>query len=293
MKKIGFIGLGLMGRPMAERLLAAGHPMIVHNRSQGPVREMVSKGAGSGSSPREVAANVNVVITMVPDAPDVEKIALGDGGIIEGAHDSLIYIDMSTISPSTTRHVGRILAGKGVRMLDAPVSGGVLGAQNGTLSIMVGGDESAFRECLPIFNVLGKTIVHHGELGLGEVAKLCNQILVSLQMLSVCEAFTLASKCGLDLNKLLESVRGGAAASWTLSNLAPRILKGDLEPGFRASHQNKDLKHLINLAYELKVPLPGVSLVQQLFSALEAEGLGEKGTQALIAVYRKMANLTS
>ena len=292
MKNVGFIGVGLMGKPMSSRLLETGYPLIVHNRSSASVEELSAKGAKIASSPREVASQVDVVITMLPDSPDVEKVALGENGILDGAHEGLIYIDMSTISPSTTRKVADTLGERGVKMLDAPVSGGVWGAENGTLSIMVGGAEEVFKESLDVFEAMGKTIVHQGENGLGQTTKLCNQILTALHMEAICEALTLGSKAGLDLNKLLQSVSGGAAGSWALSNLAPRIVKGDLEPGFKASHQNKDLRHVLSLAYDMKLSLPGTSVAHQLFSSLEANGKGDKGTQALISVYKKLSSIS-
>tara|TARA_B100000949_G_C14244365_1_gene435104 strand:- start:390 stop:1271 length:882 start_codon:yes stop_codon:yes gene_type:complete len=291
MKKVGFIGLGLMGKPMSSRLISAGYEVIVHNRSISSSEEISAKGAEIALSPKDVASKVDVVISMLPDSDDVEKVAIQKNGVCDASHEGLIYVDMSTISPSVTRRISKTMNQYGIRMLDAPVSGGVWGAENGTLSIMVGGDESAFNDCLDIFNTLGKTIVYHGKSGLGQVTKLCNQVLTALHIQAICEALTLGGKAGLDLDKLLESVSGGAAGSWALNNLAPRIVKKDLEPGFKASHQNKDLRHVLNLADELKLPLPGVALVRQLFSALEAEGKGNKGTQALISIYNKLSGI--
>ena len=289
MKKVGFIGLGLMGKPMSTNLLKAGYSLTVYSRSPGPVEEIVAKGAVAASSPEEVAKKLDVIITMLPDAPDVEKVVLGPSGVISGASPGSTVIDMSTISPKVTREIGEKLREKDVNMLDAPVSGGQWGAIEGTLSIMVGGPKQVFDECLPILQALGKNIVYEGENGAGQTTKLCNQIIVSLNMLAVCEGLILGAKAGLDMNKLLEAVSAGAAGSWSLSNLAPRILKGDLEPGFKIAHQQKDLRHVLSTAEELGLPLPGTALVHELYKVVESEGLGGKGTQGLIIALQKMA----
>ena len=276
---VGFIGLGLMGRPMARNLLRAGYPLTVWNRSQPGIEEMVRDGASPASSPEDVARQSDVVITMVTDSPDVEKVALGPKGIIEGGHPGLVHIDMSTISPAVTRRIASHLAEKGIEMLDAPVSGGDTGAQAGTLSIMVGGKEETFQRCRPIFEVLGRTIVHCGPNGAGQTVKLCNQIVVALNNLAMCEALVFATKTGVDTRRMLEAVGAGAASSWALLNLAPRILARDFRPGFKVAHQQKDLRLALETAEEQAIPLPGTSLVHQLFAAVEAEGLGVEGTR--------------
>jgi 3-hydroxyisobutyrate dehydrogenase len=287
---IGFIGLGIMGRPMAHNLLKAGYPLTVWNRSQPGIDELARDGASPGSSPDDVARQSDVIITMVTDSPDVEKVALGPRGIIEGARPGLVHIDMSTISPAVTRRIAAQLAEKGIEMLDAPVSGGDTGAQAGTLSIMVGGKEEVFERCRPIFEVLGRTIVHCGPSGAGQTVKLCNQIVVALNNLAMCEALLFATKAGVDTRRMLEAVGAGAASSWALLNLAPRILARDFRPGFKVAHQQKDLRLALETAEQQAIPLPGTSLVHQLFAAVEAEGLGAEGTQALVKALEKLAS---
>jgi 3-hydroxyisobutyrate dehydrogenase len=286
---VGFIGLGIMGRPMARHLLRAGYPLTVWNRSQPGIEELVRDGASPGSSPEDVARQSDVLITMVTDSQDVEKVALGPKGIIEGGRPGLIHIDMSTISPTVTRRIASRLAEKGIEMLDAPVSGGDTGAQAGTLSIMVGGKEETFQRCRPIFEVLGRTIVYCGPNGAGQTVKLCNQIVVALNNLAMCEALVFATKAGVDTRRMLEAVGAGAASSWALLNLAPRILARDFRPGFKVAHQQKDLRLALETAEEQAIPLPGTSLVHQLFAAVEAEGLGAEGTQALVKALEKLA----
>ncbi|MEM3693182.1 MAG: NAD(P)-dependent oxidoreductase [Candidatus Bathyarchaeia archaeon] len=281
-KRVGFIGLGVMGMPMATNILKAGYPLTVWNRTREKMRGLVSMGALPGESPKDVAEKSDVVITMVADSPDVEQVILGPQGVIEGAHPGLIVVDMSTISPSVTRRIAKELEKKGIRMLDAPVSGGDVGAKQGTLSIMVGGPEDAFKECLPIFEVLGKRITYMGPSGSGQITKLCNQVICALNIQAVCEGLMLAAKAGLDLEKMLNVVTGGAASSWMLSNLAPKMINRDFEPGFKISHQLKDLRHALSLAEDLKIPLPGTALVSQLFRIVEALGMGDRGTSAAI-----------
>ncbi len=289
--RIGFIGLGIMGKPMARNLLKAGYPLTVWNRSQPAIEELVGDGASPGSSPEDVAHQSDVIITIVTDSPDVEKVALGPNGIIEGGQPGLVHIDMSTISPAVTRRIASRLAEKGVEMLDAPVSGGDTGAQAGTLSIMVGGKEETFQRCRPIFEVLGRTIVHCGPNGAGQTVKLCNQIVVALNNLAMCEALVFATKAGVDTRRMLEAVGAGAASSWALLNLAPRVLARDFRPGFKVAHQQKDLRLALETAEQQAVPLPGTSLVHQLFAAIEAEGLGAEGTQALVKALEKLASV--
>jgi 2-hydroxy-3-oxopropionate reductase len=286
---IGFIGLGIMGRPMARNLLKTGYPLTVWNRSQLGIKELVRDGASPGSSPEDVARRSDVIITIVTDSPDVEKVALGSEGIIEGGRPGLVHIDMSTISPAVTRRIASRLAEKGIEMLDAPVSGGDTGAQAGTLSIMVGGKEETFQRCRPIFEVLGRTVVHCGPSGAGQTVKLCNQIVVALNNLAMCEALVFAAKAGVDTRRMLEAVSAGAASSWALLNLAPRILARDFRPGFKVAHQQKDLRLALETAEQEAIPLPGTSLVHQLFAAVEAEGLAAEGTQALVKALEKLA----
>ncbi|RJS83195.1 NAD(P)-dependent oxidoreductase [Candidatus Bathyarchaeota archaeon] len=285
-KRIGFIGLGVMGKPMATNLR---YPLTVWNRTRSKMEDLVKMGAAPGESPKDVAEKSDVVITMVTDSAAVEAVILGPSGVIEGVRPGMIVIDMSTISPSVTRRIAEKLKEKGVEMLDAPVSGGDIGAKQGTLSIMVGGSEEVFKECLPIFEVLGKRITYMGTNGMGQMTKLCNQVICALNIQAVCEGLILGAKAGLDLEKLLSVVTAGAAGSWMLSNLGPKIIKRDFEPGFKMVHQLKDLRLALAQASELNVPLPGTALVNQMFKAVEAAGLGEKGTQAAIVAVEKLA----
>lgn len=290
--RVGFIGLGIMGRPMAGHLIDAGHTLTVWNRSRPGIDALVEKGATAGGSPADVASQSEVVFTMVGDSPDVEQVALGANGIIHGASAGLIHVDMSTISPAVTRRIATAYAEKGIEMLDAPVSGGEAGAINAALSIMVGGSESAFERAKPLFEAMGKSITHCGPSGAGQTVKLCNQVLVSVTNLAVCEAMVLSKKAGVAPRTMLQAVSGGAAASWQLLNLGPRMLDGDFRPGFKVWHQQKDLRLALEVAREAALPLPGLALVHQLFAALEADGLGEAGTQALVKTLEKLGNVS-
>lgn len=291
-ERVGFIGLGIMGAPMSKNLIKAGYPLTVYNRSKrSAVDELVSLGATAEMSPKEVAQKSDVVITIVTDSPDVDAVILGPNGVIEGARSGMTVIDMSTISPKVTRNIAAKLAEKGVDMLDAPVSGGDKGAIAGTLSIMVGGKKEVFDKYLPIFEAMGKKIVHVGDHGMGQTVKLCNQIVGGLNILSMCEGLIFGAKMGVDLEKMLEAVGAGAAGSWMISNLAPRVLKRDFEPGFMIDLQQKDLRIALSMAEELNIPLPATSLVHQLFAAIQADGRGSKGTQALINALEKLANI--
>ncbi len=289
-ERIGFIGLGIMGRPMARNLMKAGYALTVWNRSRPGIAALVAEGAQEAASPRDVAQRSGVVITILGDSPDTERVALGDDGIIAGADDGLVHIDMSTISPAVTRSIAERYAAAGVEMLDAPVSGGEQGAIDGTLSIMAGGKREVFDRCRPLFETMGKTIVYCGAVGSGQVVKLCNQVVVGLNNLAMSEALVLAAKAGVDPATMVEAVRAGAGSSWALHNLAPKVLSGDFKPGFKVWQQQKDLRLALELADQGHTPLPGTALVRQLFAALEAEGLGEAGTQALVKALEKLAN---
>lgn len=287
--RVGFIGLGIMGKPMARNLLGAGYTLTVWSRSAPGIAALVSEGATPASSAREVAERSDIVITMVGYAEDVEKVALGPAGIIEGAHDCLTYIDMSTIAPDVTRHISKQLGAAGIEMLDAPVSGGEQGAIDGTLSIMVGGEEEAFKRCLPLFEAMGKKVVLCGSAGSGQVVKLCNQVIVGLNNLAVCEALLLCVKAGVDPRPMLDAVGAGAASSWAVHNLAPKMLGRDFRAGFKIEHQQKDLRYAIATAGTVRAPVPGTMLVHELFARLEDQGLGGEGTQALIKSLEELA----
>ena len=288
-KRIGFIGLGLMGSGMSMNLLRAGFPLTIWNRTPSKMKPLLDAGAGGAGSPREVAEMSDVVVDIVTDSPDVEEVLLGPEGVIQGARPGTVVVDMSTISPSVTRRIAEELGKKGVRMLDAPVSGGDVGAREGTLSIMVGGEEEVYEECLPIFRAMGRTITHVGRNGMGQTVKLVNQILVGMNMLGVAEALMFARKSGVDLEKCLAAVSGGAAGSWQLTNNGAKLLRGDLEPGFKVKDYIKDLRLIMEAAADAEMPLMGTSVVQQMFRSLDAEGLRQKGTQAVIRAVEKLA----
>jgi len=290
-KKIGFIGLGVMGMPMAENLLKAGYPVTVWNRTASKMEEPVSLGAVATDSPKEVAEKSDIVIIMVGDSPDVEVVVLGPSGVIEGARPGLVVVDMSSISPIATHRIAEALEKKGAKMLDAPVSGGDIGAREATLSIMVGGPKDVYEECLPIFKALGKQITYMGETGAGQATKLCNQVICALHIQAVCEGLILGVKLGLDLERLLQVVTAGYANSRILSHLGPKMINRDFRPGFKMRHQLKDLKNALTTAASLKLPLPCTALVYQLFRAVEAMGLEEQGTQTAILIMEKLAEL--
>jgi 3-hydroxyisobutyrate dehydrogenase len=288
--RIGFIGLGIMGSSMARNLLKAGFQLTVYNRSRPPLDLLVSAGAKSAPSPKAVAERSDLVITMVTDSEAVEEVVMGPGGVVEGAHEGLVLIDMSTISPSVTRSVSASLAARGVSMLDAPVSGGDTGAREGTLTIMVGGTAPVFEACLPILQVLGKRVVHMGATGAGQLTKLANQILVACNMIGVCECLNFAKKAGLDVGKLIDSLSAGAASSWSLVNLGPKVAKRDFAPGFKVKLLQKDLRYVLSSANDLNAPLPATALVHQLYTVLEEEGLGDLGTQALLTAIEQLSS---
>ena len=280
--KLGFVGLGIMGRPMVKNLLEAGYEVVVWNRSEPGIQDTVGAGATRAESPADVAAKSDVVLSCVTDSPDVERVYLGENGVIESLREGMICIDHSTISPTVARQVADTLAAKGVRMLDAPISGGEIGAIEARLSIMVGGDDGAFTECTPIFEAMGQRITYIGASGAGQTTKLCNQIAGALTNLAACEALLLAAKSGVNMEAMLEAISGGAAGSWVLDNLAPKVLKRDFDPGFMIRLQQKDLRLVMEAAKELKLALPGISMVNQLFQAVEARGLEDEGVQALV-----------
>ena len=289
MKRIGFIGLGIMGGAMSTNLLKTGFPLTVWNRTPEKMRPLLEAGAKPVKSPKEVAERSDIVIDMVTDSKDVEEVLLGKEGVIHGARPGTIVVDMSTISPIVTKEIAKKLGEKGIRMLDAPVSGGDIGARNATLSIMVGGDAETYEECLPVFQAMGKTITYIGGHGDGQVCKAVNQILVGVNVLGVAEALMFAHKAGVDMDKVLAAVSGGAAGSWQLANNGPKMLKGDYAPGFKVKDYIKDLRIIMETAAETKTPLVETAVVQQMFRNLDAEGLRDKGTQAVIVAVEKLA----
>ena len=290
---IGFIGLGIMGRPMARNLLKAGYPLVVHSRSRGPVDELVAAGATAGASAKDVAGRSDVLITMLPNSPDVELVALGRDGIIEGARRGLVYADMSTISPIVSQKVAQALEAKGVRMLDAPVSGGEKGAIDGALSIMVGGEQAVFDSVLPIFQAMGKTITRLGPLGFGGFTKLANQIIVAVNLTALAEALTLAKKAGLDRELTLKALAGGLAGSKCLDQKAPNYVAGNYQPGFKIDLHFKDLGLIMESARALGVPLPATAVVQELFSALRVKGRGGLDHSGVITLLEDLAGVSA
>lgn len=290
---IGFIGLGIMGRPMAKNLLKAGYPLVVHSRSRGPVDELAAAGAKVGTSPRDVAAQVDVLITMLPNSPDVEVVALGTNGIIEGIREGLLFIDMSTISPLVSQKVGKTLGDKAVRMrmLDAPVSGGEKGAIDAALSIMVGGAKEDFDRALPIFQAMGKTITHLGPLGAGGFTKLANQVIVAMNLTALGEALTLARKAGLDRALTLKALGGGLAGSKCLEQKTPNYLSGAYNPGFKIDLHFKDLGLIMESSRALGVPLPCTAVVQELFNAMRVKGKGGLDHSGVITLLEELAGL--
>jgi len=289
---IGFIGLGIMGRPMARNLLKAGYSLVVHSRSRGPVDEIAGAGAKIGTSPRDVAAQCDVLITMLPNSPDVEQVVLGRDGVIEGARPGMILLDMSTISPLVSQKIGAALAAKSVKMLDAPVSGGEKGAIDGALSIMVGGDKAVFDKALPIFQAMGKTITHLGPLGAGGFTKLANQIIVAVNLTALGEALTLAKKAGLDRELTLTALAGGLAGSKCLDQKKPNYLADTYNPGFKIDLHYKDLGLIMESARALGVPLPATAAVQELFSALRVKGRGGLDHSGVITLLEDLAGLS-
>ena len=290
-EKVGFIGLGIMGGGMAANLLNAGYEVVVWNRTARKMEPLVERGAIAAGAPQEVAEQTSIIIICVSDTPDVESVILGEHGVIHGIQSGALVIDTSTISPQTTRDIAAKLAERGAFMLDAPISGGSEGAKNGTLSIMVGGDEEQFQRALPYFEAMGKTITRVGDQGAGQMVKIVNQILVVVNMLAVSEALVFAEAGGLDLQKTLAAVEGGAAGSWMLSNRGSQAIVRDWRPGFTIDLQQKDLRLAIEAADQLGAPVIATSLVYNMYRTLQRQGLGEIGNHALIQALEKMSGI--
>jgi 3-hydroxyisobutyrate dehydrogenase len=289
---LGFIGLGIMGAAMAGHLRRAGHPLFVHTRTKIKARELLEGGAVWCDTPAEVATHCRLLLTMVTDTPDVEAVLLGPRGAAERLEAGAHVVDLSTISPAAAARMAGRLAERGVTLLDAPVTGGDVGARTATLTIMVGGPREGFERVRPVLEHLGRRIVHVGPSGSGQMLKACNQILCAVNMIGVCEALLLARRAGLDLNVALDTLAGGAGGSWAWTNLGRRIVDGDLEPAFKIGLMQKDLRIVQSAAQELGLPLPGTALAQQLFRAVEAgPGGGELGTQAMILALERLAGM--
>jgi 3-hydroxyisobutyrate dehydrogenase len=288
---VALLGLGLMGRPMALNLLRAGYPLTVYNRTRAKAETLAAEGATVAGTPREAAQAVEFAIVCVSDSPDVVEVVAGPEGLLQGSRPGLTIIDMSTISPEVTRTLAAQAAERGAAFVDAPVSGGTMGAEKGTLSIMAGGEAEAVERCRPIFEVLGSRLVHCGSSGAGQTVKLCNQVLVAGNLLALAECLVFARKAGVDPATMIEAVESGAAGSWTVSNLGPRLLRRDLEPGFMVETALKDMRLVMETADANGVPLPGTALAQQLWRSCAALGLGRKGTQAMLVALEQLAGL--
>lgn len=290
-RTLGFIGLGIMGKPMAKNLLKAGFPLVVLDLNKAAMEDLVKAGAFAAHSSREVAERTEVIITMLPDSPEVKQVILEKNGVSEGIRPGSLVIDMSSINPLVTQEIARRLEEKGAKMLDAPVSGGEAGAIQGTLAIMVGGEKEVFEDCMEIFKTMGKSIVHVGAIGAGGYVKLVNQIIVALNIASVGEAFSLGVKAGLDPQVIFQAIRGGLAGSQVLEAKAPMIFGRNFKPGFKINLHQKDLHNALSTGKDLGVPLPLSSFVQQIFISLMTEGRGEDDHSALATFFEKMARV--
>lgn len=290
-KLVGIIGTGIMGAPMAQNLLSAGYNVSVFSRTKSRTDELVRLGAVWMASPAALAAEVDQIISCVPDSPDAEQVYRGESGVCRGLRKGTLCIDMSTIAPATAKEIAHEVQANGGAFLDAPISGGKTGAQAGTLAIMVGGAAEDVARARPLFDVVGESVVHCGPVGAGQLTKLCNQILCGLNLLGVSEAITFAKRVGLDPEKMLQAVAKGAAGSWALDNLGPRMIKRDFNPMFMVDLQQKDLRITLSTAQGENVPLPGTALVHQLLAANQAADEGHEGTQALIKTIERLANL--
>ncbi len=290
-ERIGFIGIGIMGQGMTRNLLKAGFDLTIWNRTEEKMTPIVEAGAQAGENPADVAAKSDVIVLCVSDTPDVDEVLFGEDGVLEGAREGALVVDCSTISPIQTQAFAEKLAERGVHMLDAPISGGSEGAAKGTLSIMVGGEAEQFERALPVLNAMGKTITRVGGNGAGQMVKLVNQILVVNGMLALAEAFLFAQAGGLDLEKTLQAVAGGAAGSWALSNRGPQIIERDWRPGFMIDLQQKDVRLILEAAGELGVPVLGCSNAYHFYRTLQKRGLGAEGNHALIKALEYMADI--
>lgn len=290
-EKIGFVGLGIMGRGMVDNLMKAGFDVTVWNRTASRMEPFVAKGATAATSPKHVGELCDIIITCVSDTPDVEAVILGEDGIIHGASAGNLVIDMSTINPVNTLEIAKQLNAKGIAMLDAPISGGSEGAANGTLSIMIGGAEADVARAQPYFEAMGKTITHVGEQSAGQTVKLSNQILCVVNMLAASEALLFAKAGGVDLEKMLQAVTGGAAGSWMLANRGPQVINDDWQPGFTIDLQQKDLRLVLGAADKMGIPVVATSLCFNMYRTLQAQGLGSEGNHGLVKALEAMAGI--
>jgi 2-hydroxy-3-oxopropionate reductase len=291
MKKIGFIGLGIMGKPMSKNLLRAGYPLLIYDIVPAALDEIVRAGAEKATSPKDVAARTDVIITMLPNSPHVKEVVLGKNGIIEAARPGSILIDMSSIAPLVSREIAAKLAEKKIRMLDAPVSGGEPKAIDGTLSIMVGGSKADFDESLPLLKVMGASVVLCGEIGAGNVTKLANQIVVAANIAAVSEALVLAAKAGVNPDLVHQAIRGGLAGSTVMDAKAPMMMDRNFKPGFRINLHIKDLNNVLETARGINVPTPLTDEIMAMMQSLKDEGMGDADHSALVRYYEKIAGI--
>jgi 2-hydroxy-3-oxopropionate reductase len=291
MSKVGFIGLGIMGKPMSRNLIKAGYQLVIYDIDKAPVEELKQAGAEVGLSPMDVAARAHVIITMLPNSPHVKAAVLGKDGVIEGAHKGSIVVDMSSITPIVSREISEALTHKGIKMLDAPVSGGEPKAIDGSLSIMVGGAQADFDEVLPIFKAMGSSAVLTGGSGAGSVTKLANQIIVQLNIAAVSEALVMATKAGVDPELVYKAIRGGLAGSTVLDAKAPLMLDRKFDPGGRISTNLKDIANVLETSHEIGVPLPLTAVVMEILQALKADGMGNLDHGAIVRFYEKLAHV--
>jgi 3-hydroxyisobutyrate dehydrogenase len=289
--RIGWIGTGVMGSSMAGHLLNKGYAATVFNRTRDKAKPLLERGAQWGDSPKAVAQGSDIIFSIVGFPHDVREVILGSDGALNGAAAGAVLVDMTTSEPSLAREIYQAAQARGVASVDAPVSGGDVGAREARLSIMIGGDKEVVERIRPLFEVMGKTIVYQGPAGAGQHTKMVNQILIATAMIGICEALLYGHKAGLDLNTVLESVSGGAAGSWSLSNYAPRMLKGNFDPGFFVEHFIKDMGIALGEAKRMNLSLPGLALAEQLYLALKAQGHARKGTHALMLALAKLSNL--
>jgi len=289
--RVGWIGTGVMGKSMAGHLIDHGYPATVYNRTRAKAEPLLDKGAAWADSPHDVAAQSEIVFTIVGFPRDVESVYFGDDGVLVGVKPGSILVDMTTTKPSLAQRIYEAAKIRGAASVDAPVSGGDVGARNGTLSIMVGGDREAVEGIMPMLEILGGNIVHEGPAGAGQHTKMCNQITIAGTMIGVCESLLYGYRAGLDLEVMLKAISGGAAGCWTLSNLAPRIVQRNFDPGFYVEHFVKDMGIALEEAAKMDLCLPGLALAHQLYKAVEAQGHGKKGTHALTLALEQLSNV--
>ncbi len=289
--KIGFIGLGIMGKPMCKNLLKAGYHPVIFSRNQNTIDELTAAGASSASTPREVAAQVDLVITMLPDSPEVKEVVLGPNGVIEGARPGCIVADMSSIAPLASQQIAAGLAEKGIEMLDAPVSGGQPKAIEGTLSVMVGGKQEVFDRCVPVFKAMAASVVRVGDIGAGNIAKLANQVVAALNIAAIAEALVLAAKAGADPDLVFKAIRGGLAGSALMEAKAPLMMDRKFNPGFRMNLHIKDLINALDTARQVGAPLPFTAAMLEIMQALKVDGLGDSDHGAVVQHFEKLAGI--